>query len=68
MFFASMKAHDFNEQYCQKEINDLKTTHMDGLMKQRGAKKLANTGAIKIGKDLHYLQMNRFLKRFPNPK
>lgn len=68
LLFAAMKAHDFNEKYCQQEINKVRTVFVEAKKQRDETKRIANSGGVKIGRDLHFLQLNRYLKKFPEPK
>lgn len=65
LLFAALKANDFNEKYCQKEIDAVRKKNEDIKAQFIEKKRLIHSTEIKPGKDLHYLQLNRFLKKFP---
>lgn len=67
LLFAALKTHDFNEKYCTQEIKNVETSFIEAKKQRDETKRIANSGGVKIGRDLHYLQMNRYLKKFPEP-
>lgn len=65
VLFAAMKDHEFNEAYCEKEIETLNKANIDAMNTAR-ENKLKNAGAITTtGRDLNSKQLNKYLKKFP---
>lgn len=65
---AALKTHEFNEKYCQTEIAEMKKAFQQAKLVRDEERRIANSGVINTGTDLHYLQLNRYLKKFPQPK
>lgn len=65
LLFASLKANDFNENYCKKEIDNLQRVFLEGKKRRAEEKKLAHSIVVKPGRDLHHCQLNLYLRKFP---
>lgn len=68
LLFAALRANDFNEKYCQREVENMRKAFDEAKAQRDEIKRIANSGSVKLGRDLHYLQLNRYLKKFPSPK
>ncbi|XP_024940515.1 uncharacterized protein LOC107267376 [Cephus cinctus] len=67
LLFACMQKNAFDESLCSHEINNLNVCYSDYLSKRRTRKADQEKGIITPGeKNLTHLQLNKFLKRFPN--
>lgn len=65
VLFASLKDHDFNEAFCEKEITALNKANILAMNTARESK-LKNAGFVTtIGRDLNSKQLNKYLKKFP---
>jgi len=66
VLFAKLKEHDMNDELCAKETAILREANREYLTNRRITKKTRNEGILTPGKDLHYKQLNKYLKMFPN--
>ena len=65
ILFASFKDNEFDEKVCKKEIDALKTAHLQAEIEKK-EDKLRNSGkAVSTGRKLTSLQLNKYLRRFP---
>ncbi|KAJ6642787.1 hypothetical protein Bhyg_07741, partial [Pseudolycoriella hygida] len=60
--------HEFNDEHCAKEVAALREANREYLTTRRETKRIRNGGILTPGKDLHYKQLNNYLRLFPNPK
>lgn len=63
-----MTKHDFNTQHCQKEIQAMRLAHQKEYDDWQDRKARAKSGEIKPGENLAGVRLNKFLKKFPEPK
>ncbi|KAG4077196.1 hypothetical protein HA402_016183 [Bradysia odoriphaga] len=66
--FAKLREHEFNDELCAKETAALRAANREYLTTRRETKQTRNEGKLVPGKDLHYKQLNNYLKLYPNPK
>lgn len=64
----TLRNHDYNEQYCQKEIERLQAANQADYDAWQARKEQSKSRAYQPGRDLKGLQLNKFLKKFPEPK
>lgn len=64
----AMSKHDFNTQYCQKEIAALQSASQAEYDAWRARKAQAKSGEIQPGQNLGGVRLNKYLKKFPEPK
>lgn len=68
VLFAALKDTEFTEKNCTREIEALNKAHVAAMNKAR-EDKLKNAGQITTtGRELNSKQLNRYLKKFPQPK
>lgn len=65
---TSMKNHDFNDEMCKPEADNLRTTMKESYLQYLKAKEIRRSGKIHPGENLTGPQLNKYLKRFPEPK
>lgn len=63
-----MCQHDFSTQHCQKEISDLRRASQSEYDAWMARKALAKSGEIELGQNLSGVRLNKFLKKFPQPR
>ncbi|XP_063701536.1 small ribosomal subunit protein mS37 [Culicoides brevitarsis] len=63
--FACLKANEFNEAACTKEIDALSGCYTAFLEKKSKSKEDSRKGGIRTGKNLDPRELNRYLKKFP---
>ena len=68
ILFASLKDNEFDNSLCNKEIETLQKANVNYLNKKLAEKQITNKGIMKLGRDLNFRQLNKYLKGFPNPK
>jgi len=66
VLFAKLKEHEFNDELCAKEVAILREANREYLTTRRVTKQTRNEGILTPGKDLHYKQLNQYLKWYPN--
>uniref|UniRef100_A0A0R3P2P9 CHCH domain-containing protein n=1 Tax=Drosophila pseudoobscura pseudoobscura TaxID=46245 RepID=A0A0R3P2P9_DROPS len=67
MLFACMKDNEFVEKYCHKEIQQFQNCFKYYMDRKFKAKKTVNQGFVQPGNNLNYKQLNKYMRRFPNP-
>ncbi|ALC40890.1 CG12848 [Drosophila busckii] len=67
VLFACLKDNEFVEKYCHKEISQFKNCYKFYMDRKLEAKKTVNQGIVTPGNNLNYKQLNKYLRRFPNP-
>nr|XP_036223253.1 coiled-coil-helix-coiled-coil-helix domain-containing protein 1 isoform X2 [Bactrocera oleae] len=67
VLFACLKDNEFVEKYCNKEIQQFQKCYKFYADSKFEAKKTVNQGIITPGKNLNYKQLNKYMRRFPNP-
>lgn len=65
VMFSCLKANDFNEDLCPKEVSTFKRCYKVYLDKKATKKETSSKGIVVPGKDLNYKQLNKVLKQFP---
>uniref|UniRef100_A0A1A9WI50 CHCH domain-containing protein n=1 Tax=Glossina brevipalpis TaxID=37001 RepID=A0A1A9WI50_9MUSC len=68
ILFACLKDNDFVEKYCPKEISQFKKCYKNYMDTKQVQKANINQGIITPGYNLNYRQLNKYMRRFPNPK
>ncbi|XP_018786800.1 PREDICTED: coiled-coil-helix-coiled-coil-helix domain-containing protein 1 [Bactrocera latifrons] len=68
VLFACLKDNEFVEKYCNKEIHQFQKCYKFYADSKFEAKKTVNQGIITPGKNLNYKQLNKYMRRFPNPQ
>ncbi|XP_063590846.1 small ribosomal subunit protein mS37-like [Penaeus indicus] len=68
VLFACLKANDFNQAMCPKEIQSFKGCHKNFLDTQKLKKVQEREGVLVPGeKDLSPKQLNQLLRKYPQP-
>ncbi|XP_013102407.2 small ribosomal subunit protein mS37 [Stomoxys calcitrans] len=67
VLFACLKDNDFAEKMCNKEISQFKKCYKVYMDRKTAAKETINKGIITPGKELNYKQLNKYMRRYPNP-
>lgn len=67
VLFACLKDNEFTEKFCPKEIASFQKCYKVHLTKRFEASRQENQGIVTPGKNLHYKQLNKYLRRYPNP-
>ncbi|XP_073846551.1 small ribosomal subunit protein mS37 [Musca autumnalis] len=68
VLFACLKDNDFVEKMCHKEITQFKRCYKVYMDRKATAKETINKGIVTPGKELNYKQLNKYMRRFPNPE
>ncbi|EDW60052.1 uncharacterized protein LOC115762096 [Drosophila novamexicana] len=68
VLFACLKDNEFVEKYCNKEINQFQKCYKFYMDRKFEAKKTVNQGIVQPGNNLNYKQLNKYMRRFPNPQ
>lgn len=68
ILLACMKNNDMAEPMCSKEIGTFRSCYKGFLDRKSATKKAQSKGILTPGSDLNYKQINKLLKRHPNPK
>ncbi|CAD7077529.1 unnamed protein product [Hermetia illucens] len=55
------------ESLCSKEVQTFNKCYKTFMDTSFQAKKVDSQGAVKPGKDLNYKQLNKYMRRYPNP-
>ncbi|CAD7077528.1 unnamed protein product [Hermetia illucens] len=61
------RENDFQESLCSKEVQTFNKCYKTFMDTSFQAKKVDSQGAVKPGKDLNYKQLNKYMRRYPNP-
>lgn len=67
ILFACLKDNEFVERFCSKEIANFQGCYKNFLDKNYKAKQTENQGVVAPGKNLNYKQLNKYLRKYPNP-
>ncbi|XP_037926659.1 coiled-coil-helix-coiled-coil-helix domain-containing protein 1 [Hermetia illucens] len=67
ILFTCLKENDFQESLCSKEVQTFNKCYKTFMDTSFQAKKVDSQGAVKPGKDLNYKQLNKYMRRYPNP-
>ena len=67
VLFACLKDNDFVESSCSKQIGNFQNCYKLHLDKSFAAKRNDNEGIVMPGKKLNYKQLNKYMRRYPNP-
>lgn len=67
VLFACLKDNEFAEKFCSKEIQRFQNCYKFYLDKKTEAKKTTNQGIVTPGTNLNYKQLNKYMRRYPNP-
>ncbi|XP_058814562.1 uncharacterized protein LOC131678427 [Topomyia yanbarensis] len=66
VMFSCLKANEFNERLCPKEVSSFKKCYKVYIDKKAVNKETSSKGILVPGKDLNYKQLNKVLRQFPN--
>lgn len=66
LLFQGLKTHDFNDKFLQKEAAAVRKSVVTLNEQRNEARRERESTTIKIGRNLHFLQLNRYLKRYPS--
>ncbi|KAH8291166.1 hypothetical protein KR054_009389 [Drosophila jambulina] len=67
VLFACLKDNEFVEKYCHKEISQFQNCFKCYMDRKFEAKKTVNQGIVQPGNNLNYKQLNKYMRRYPNP-
>lgn len=65
---SALAKNDFKQQHCEEEINKLRKAHQESYEAWQETKRLNQALDIPVGSQLSVTQLNKYLKRFPEPK
>lgn len=68
VLFACLKDNEFVEKFCSKEISQFKKCYKVYMDRKATAKETINQGIVTPGNNLNYKQLNKYMRRFPNPE
>ncbi|KAM7343892.1 small ribosomal subunit protein mS37 [Cochliomyia hominivorax] len=68
VLFACLKDNDFVEKFCSKEISQFQRCYKVFMDRKAAAKATINQGIVTPGNNLNYKQLNKYMRRFPNPE
>lgn len=68
VLFACLKDNEFVEKYCHKEISQFQNCYKFYMDRKFEAKQTVNQGIVQPGNNLNYKQLNKYMRRFPNPQ
>lgn len=64
----ALTKYEYNTQYCQKEIVELRRAHQAQYEAWLNKKEQAKSGTIEPGQNLTGVRLNKFLRKFPEPR